>query len=139
MHHWSGAYLGRPYVEGCYDCADLAADVLADRFGVRLRLPGRAASVRGLDAQIAAALDHDLPASAEPAEGDVVLMRVLGRRYGVGHHVGVWCDLGGVPHVLHLPAGGGACLHALDDLPRRGWEVMGIHGRPRGDTHGDRS
>ena len=132
MEHWTTAFLGRPYVAGRYDCADLVADALEERFGVRVRLPGRAASVRGLDAQIGAAFDRDFAATAHPVDGDVVLMRVFGRRYGVGHHLGVWCDVGGVPHVLHLPAGGGVCLHAIDDLPRRGWEVTGVYARPRG-------
>ena len=125
--HWSAAYIGRRYVPGRYDCADLVADVLESEFGVRHHLPGRAASVRGLDAQIDAELGRALRAASEPAEGDVVLMRVVGRRRGVGHHVGVWCRVDGAAHVLHLPAGVGAALHRLRDLPGRGWEVMGVY------------
>ena len=102
------------------------ADVARERFGVQAALPGAAASMRGRDRQIrAAAAELGRPVQT-PAEGDVVLMRAAGRRHEVGHHVGVWCDVDGAHHVLHLPAGAGACLHAVDELPARGFEITEV-------------
>ena len=124
--HWSSGWLGRPYSAARYDCADFAADVVAARTGVRVRLPGRAASIRGRVAQMGAEIDHGLAATDAPVEGDIVLMRLAGRR-GAGNHIGVWCAVAGVPHVLHLPAGAGSCLHPLDALAARGWEAVGVY------------
>lgn len=121
-------YLGRPYVPGRYDCADLVVDVAREQLGLEVALPGRAASLRARDAQIetlTTALAHPVDT---PAEGDVVLMRAIGRRHPVGRHVGVWVHPPGhPPHVLHCAAGAGTCLHPAAGLDARGYEVTGVY------------
>ena len=125
--HWAEGYVGRPHVAGAHDCADLVEAVMAERFGRRLALPGRAAGPRGRDAQVAALAGVFAAPCADPREGDAVLMRQAGRRRAVGHHIGVWCAPGGAPHVLHCLAGAGTCLHALAALPAYGLEAVGVY------------
>ena len=121
-------YLGRPFLPGVYDCAVLVVDVSREQFGMRVRLPGRAASLRARDAQIAAFAAALARPVDTPASGDVVLMRAVGRRRSVGHHVGVYYrPPGGQPHVLHCAAGAGTCLHPVAGLEARGYEVTGVY------------
>lgn len=148
MAHWSDRWLGTPWVADAYDCASLAQDVLRQQFGRTIDLPGRSSSFRARDAQVAAGVSGSFRPAAPPREGDIVLMRLHGRRAGIGHHVGVWCEPDGEPHVLHLPAGIGACRHPLAGLSSRGWDVVGVYRpdpiaeavpgverRPRGAPH----
>lgn len=121
-------YLGRAWIDGRYDCADLVVEVARIELGLEIALPGRAASQRGRDAQTPALVGALCVAVDEPADGDVVLMRAAGRRHAVGHHVGVWHHPAGhEPHVLHCAAGAGTCCHPLSSLPDRGWDVTGVY------------
>ena len=127
MTHWAEAYVGRAYIEGVFDCADLVVLVARERFGREIALPRHASGVRGRDAQIAA-LKGELATLADaPAEGDAVLMRSAGRRCAVGHHIGVWCEAAGEPHVLHCLAGIGTCLHPIRALGNHGLQATGVY------------
>lgn len=130
--HWSEAWLGRPYGAGESDCAALVADVVAERTGRRLALPGRAAGLRGRDRQIAAAADAAVETTT-PADGDVVLMQLRDRRDGVGYHVGVFCVVEDAAHVLHCLAGLGVCRHPVAGIESRGYRVIGYY-RPAFDA-----
>lgn len=122
--HWAESWLG--WSDG--DCADLVRAVMLDRYGLDVPLPSaRAAGVRGRDGQIAATADALAAPVDDPREGDVVVMRAAGRRRSLGHHVGVRCDVGGVPHVLHRLEGAGTCLHRLDGLAAAGLEATGTY------------
>ncbi len=128
--HWSETYIGRPHVAGAHDCVDLVAAVRAETFARPWSPPPRAGSIRARDAQLGAlAGEHARPLrpGETPEEGDGVLMRIAGRKRGLGHHVGVWCAPGGVPHVLHCQAGIGTVLHPLAGLPARGLEATGVY------------
>ena len=127
--HWTEAYVGRACVAGEYDCADLAADVLRERFGRTVAFPARADGIRARDAQIAGLagrLARPLEPGEEPREGDGVLMRQIGRRVA-GHHIGIWTRAGGEPCVLHGLAGAGVRLHRLRALARSGLEATGVY------------
>ena len=127
-HHWTERYIGRPHVEGRFDCADLVVLVMRERFGRTVELPAHGAGVRAWDAQIAA-LKGELAAPVDdPREGDAALMRAAGRRRALGHHIGVWCDAGlAEPHVLHCLAGLGVVLHPARSLPAHGLEAVGVY------------
>ncbi len=130
MAHWAEAYVGRPYMESRFDCADLVVEVLRERFGRVITLPAHAAGVRAWDAQIAAlkgGFARPLGPGEPPREGDGVLMRMTGRRRATGHHIGVWCEAAGAPHVLHCLKHIGACLHPLHGLDRHGLETVGVY------------
>ena len=126
--HWSTRYLGRPFHPFEHDCADLVVAVLREQFGIGISLPGRAATLRGRDAQITdLAWRYGRPVGT-PAEGDVALMRAAARRFGVGHHVGVCClPDGRTHHVLHCAARLGTCLHPLGALADRGYELQMVY------------
>ena len=62
-----------------------------------------------------------------PREGDGVLMAAAARRRSVGHHIGIWCAVGGEPYVLHCLKGVGSILHPLRDLDRRALVLEGVY------------
>lgn len=104
-----------------WDCADFAAAVLREEFGVAVSVPSRRAStIRARDAQILDAAAEVLAPVEVPVDGDVLLMRALGRQRHVGHHIGVVLTIDGRAHVLHLLAGLGGCLHTIDALGEAG-------------------
>ena len=125
--HWAEAYVGRAYVEGRHDCADFVAAVLRERFGRILALPAHAVSVRGWDAQIAALKGVFAVRTTAPQDGDGVLMAAAGRARSIGHHIGLWCAVGGEPYVLHCLRGLGSILHPIRDLDRRALVLEGVY------------
>ena len=138
--HWSDKYLGRPYVRGEFDCADLVVEVARAEFGREVALPRHAEGVRARDKQIERLTGElgrrlDLMAGDVIEDGDIVLMKAAGRRLSLGHHIGVVAELSvGVAAalplaacVLHCLAGVGVVRHPLDYLPERGLERTGIY------------
>lgn len=117
MSHWSDAYVGRPYVEGEFDCAELARTVNREVFGRAIRLPaerwhaGKAGAARlmAMRAQIEdGKADYGVPTDA-PQDGDAVLLYSRARLA----HIGLYCL---IPQGLPSVVGGAAwVLHAADD------------------------
>ena len=134
--HWAESYIGRPYVEGRHDCADFVAAVMRERFGRELALPAHGAArsrapsganTRAWDRQIAALKGVYARRTATPREGDGVLMAAAARRHSLGHHIGIWCAVGGEPYVLHCLKGVGSILHPIRDLDRRALVLEGVY------------
>lgn len=122
MGHWSEAYVGLPYIAGTQDCAELVARVQREVFGRAVTVPSeRAAGPFGRSAQISQG--RDLADRVEqPADGDVVLMMVMGL-----WHVGVYFVLG-EPWVLHaLRRSRQVVSHRLRELPGLGIRVEGFY------------
>jgi len=119
--HWTADHLGRADL----DCAGLVELVQRERYGRDVVLP-RPRSTRARDAEARALTGVLWTPSKAPREGDAVLMRAAGRRV-MSHHVGVYCEPGGVPSVLHALEEVGVCLHRLADLPGRGLELEGVY------------
>lgn len=130
MAHWSETYIGRPHIEGAHDCVDLVSDVLGTCFAKAWTPPPRACGIRARDAQIAClkeAYARPLAAGEAVCEGDIVLMRGLGRTRIAGHHIGVLVLIEGERHVLHCAATIGTVLQPLCGLAARGLETTGIY------------
>ena len=151
--HWAESYIGRAYVEGRHDCADFVVAVMRERFGRELALPAHGAGTRAWDRQIAALKGvyavHVAPEArgtmgapeargstvapeargtmGTPREGDGVLMAAAARRHCLGHHIGIWCAVGGEPYVLHCLKGLGSILHPIRDLDRRALVLEGVY------------
>ena len=142
--HWAESYIGRPYVEGRHDCADFVVAVMREHFGRELTLPAHGAGTRAWDRQIAALKGvyavHVAPEArgtmgapeargtmGMPREGDGVLMAAAARRHSLGHHIGIWCAVGGEPYVLHCLKGVGSILHPIRDLDRRALVLEGVY------------
>ncbi|HFD81043.1 MAG TPA: hypothetical protein ENK05_11745 [Gammaproteobacteria bacterium] len=125
MAHWSEKYVGLPYVEGEMDCAGLAREVQRREFGRVIDLPSeRAPGLRGLHRQIEALKTTYATPTGSPQDGDGVLM--VSR--GALDHIGIYCDIGGEPWVLHAMRGcAQVCLHRLRDLDGLNLTVEGFY------------
>jgi hypothetical protein len=124
--------VGRQYVEGQFDCADLARLVNREVFGREISLPqdrdydGKegAAKVRAMKAQIAAQKDTYATATDTPAEGDGVL--IVSR--GHSCHIGLYALVAGEAWVLHAASNAmQVVLHRVRDLPSKGYTVEGVY------------
>ena len=125
---WPYRYLGRPYRRLDRDCATLAEEVLDETFGVRLTLPGRAASHSGRARQLACCIERLARPVATPADGDVVLLVRIGVRRRAGNHVGIWWQPDqGEGHVLHALASVGAALHPASRLAHVGLRIQQVY------------
>lgn len=125
MPHWSEAYVGRPYIEGEFDCAHLVELVQREQFGRELCLPKEHASdYRAQQRQIAAEKGAIAERTDSPVEGDGVLILSRGR----AEHLGVYCVIHGLPWVLHnFISAGHVCLHRLANLPAQGLTLEGVY------------
>lgn len=118
---WAAAYVGRPYVLGLGECAQQAAAVWRERFGVQVEASPANGDLLKAQRLIKAQLDRsDWQQADAPQEGDAVLMR-KGR---VLCHVGVWVE---PQHVLHCTRADGTVLTPVDDLPAQGFDVAGYY------------
>lgn len=134
--HWTTAYLGRPWRPGAFECVDLVLEVAEAVTGRRPVLPPYAASRGARDGQVAALAETYADPVDTPRDGDVALMAPRGAQGG-GHHLGVAALVEGVPHVLHVAEGRGACLHPVHVLPAHGWTVRGWFRWKDRDHRGD--
>ena len=130
--HWSDKYLGRPYLRGEFDCADLVVEVARAEFGRAVALPRHAEGVRARDRQIERLTGElgrrlDRAAGETIQDGDIVLMKAAGRRLSLGHHIGVAAMLPLAACVLHCLAGVGVARHPLDCLAARQLTLTGIY------------
>ena len=126
--HWAEGWLIRSGVD---DCVDLVENVLLEEFNVEVQFPKRERSIRSKDSQVRRlrgnyAIDVDFHC-LEPGEGDIVLMKATNRRHAIGHHMGVWCCVASVPHVLHKMSEAGARLTRMDRLAGIGLALEGIY------------
>lgn len=123
-------YVGRPYVEGEYDCVDLAACVQREVFGRHIALPSfRERPAPGL-AQVREIrrLRDDLAVRIDAAEtGCGVLLREPGADTGLWH-IGTVFVASAEIWVLHNShTMGCACLQRLGDLQRLGMRLEGFY------------
>lgn len=124
MAHWSTRYIGRPYSET--NCAELAARVQREVFGLEIALPDAMPTFAGHQSKMIDALGADYAYRVTaPADGDAVLMRCRGRL----SHVGVYCDFGrGYGYVLHaMKSAGQVVLHRVRDLARVNLDLEGYY------------
>jgi hypothetical protein len=130
--HWAERYVGRPYIEGEFDCADLARLVQQEVFKREIRLPASRdyagkegmAKIRAMSGQIEACkLDYAGPV-ATPVEGDAVLL--ISR--AASSHIGTWCAIGGEGYVLHCTSRSKqAVLQRIRDLHLFGLKIEGFY------------
>lgn len=125
--HWSAQFVGRPYVEGSYDCAALLEDVQQNIFHRNVDFPKERKSHVILSAKT---IDEHKDAYLEPIpaeeaqEGDVVLMVSRGRL----SHIGVLAVIDGIRYVLHnLKSSGNVALHRVRDLDKYALTLEGFY------------
>ena len=126
MTHWTSKYLSLPS-SAEMDCADFVVLIAREEFNHALILPQHATGIRDRDAQITALAATLTTRTDHPAEGDGVLMRALGRRHTLGHHIGIYAAPSGCPHVIHLLPTIGPRLHCIRSLPIASLELEGYY------------
>jgi hypothetical protein len=132
MAHWSDAYVGLPYVDGEFDCAELARTVQLEVFRRAIDLPTErqylgldgVAKVRAMNAQLAACRDDYGVQTSTPQEGDAVLIVSRGRL----DHIGLYCLINGEAWVLHAASGINQVVRTrLRELPLYGYSLEGFY------------
>lgn len=122
---WTDKWVGRRYVPGEFDCAELVRQVAMEVNGIDIHLPAvrswRKTEPHGALFSVSAS-----PTRA-PREGDVVLMRYMGLRSEFGAHVGIYVDMGGAGWVLHNMESAGVILHPIAGLPARLLKLEGFY------------
>lgn len=130
--HWSAGYIGREYLPGAFDCADLVEAVAREQFGRQVTLPKdrpgdqRSAGYQALLTEHAPRFVErlDLDAAGTPAEGDVVIMIGAGRV----NHVGIAAIVAGEGYVLHnFIKAHQVVLHRIRDLASFGLTIEGFY------------
>ncbi len=121
--HWSAKYIGLPYET--VNCAQLAVWVQRQEFARPIELPTDASGGPfHVSSQISSLKDELATITEYPADGDGVLMRCRGRL----NHIGIYCEIDGIPYVLHaLKSAGQTCLHKIRSLSEQGVEVEGVY------------
>lgn len=132
MSHWSDTYVGLPYIEGEFDCAELTRVVQADVFGRVIDLPMSRlysgltglSKIAAMREQIGLCKDDYAARVAIPKEGDAVLLISRGRI----DHIGIYCLIGGDAWVLHATTGPNQVIRTrLRELKLYGYEVEGFY------------
>lgn len=123
-------YVGMPYVEGVFDCADLAAKVQWEVFGQLIALPvhrKRPAGAMGQAREIRT-LQHELATPLElPVTGCGVLM-YQPTDQAMRWHIGTAFVVGVEVWVLHNSFSmASACLQRLGDVQRQGTRLEGYY------------
>lgn len=118
-------FVGIPYCEDTFDCADFVALVQREMYGREVNLPnGRERGERGY-AVVAGRVEQYATPTDVPADGDLVLMGRKGRK---GGHVGLYFHLDHEGYVLHSnETDGCSVLHRARDLPDFGTTIKGYY------------
>lgn len=119
-------FVGMPYCEATFDCADFVVLVQRELFGREVELPnGRPRGTKG-QAAIAPRLHAFAKRTDPPADGDLVLMRGLGKTKP--GHAGVYFTLAHEGWVLHSnETNGCSVLQRVRDLPTFGAMIEGFY------------
>lgn len=125
MAHWSGRYIGQPYIPGVADCMNLAEQVANEVLGLHIGIPtthetslrGQAEQLSRLKATYAERVDA--PIDAQP-----VLFVARGRFF----HCGAVALIGGETWVLHNDQSAGMVVcQRLRDLTRWAYSFEGFY------------
>lgn len=122
--HWAEQYIGRQYTKGTYDCASLVVEVQREVFGRNIPDYGERPPMRSDEAQVLEDEVRRLTVRIDdPVEGCAVQMRSAGSI----HHLGVYCEVNGEPHVLHNVRRMGTILTKLRDLHKFSMQIEGFY------------
>lgn len=123
--HYANKYIGKPWVQGEYDCWGLVKDVYANEFGIEAI--GTVTKPYNLRDTIELfSLNSNWYANWQkvenPQDGDAVLMR-QGKN---PCHVGVWCEIDG-GGVLHNIEKAGVVFQDLNAIKTSGYSIVGFY------------
>lgn len=123
--HWSDKFVGIPYIEGRYDCADMCAQVEKVIFDKDLVLPQHKPDTDGEASEMIDKGIEELAVKTDrPKDGDLVLMRSSGKL----NHLGVFFRIFATEYVIHNHRTIGAVIvNRISDLRRRRIQVEGYY------------
>jgi len=127
MKHWVHNYIGREYIKDVYDCASLFVDVAKNEFNKNVSIPVDRTGMRY--SEMSVEINQRKLSMADPTdkpeEGDAVLLITP---KGL-NHIGIYCVVNRVPHVLHAMGGSVAqvVLHKLRELDKYNLKVEGFY------------
>lgn len=125
MAHWSGRYIGQPYIPGVADCMNLAEQVANEVLGIYPGIPtAHETSLRGQAEQ----LDWLKATYAERVDAPIDAQPVLFVARGRFYHCGAVALIGGETWVLHNDQSAGmvVCQRMLD-LTRWAYSLEGYY------------
>ena len=131
--HWSEKYVGKKYVDGQFDCAELVRLVQKEIFGREVKLPtfrnhleatGPISKFRLMAEQVAMCKDDVAVKTKWPQEGDGVLLITRGYL----QHIGVYSRINERAWILHASDGSGQVMfQRAKDLVLRGLIIEGYY------------
>ena len=127
MRHWSEKYVGREYRTGVFDCADLLKLVMHYEFGRDIKLPNDRDWRTQKPENISDYAREFASQTTIPIEGDAILMRIVGRKYSLGGHVGILSIVKKRQWVLHSIQNVGCIFHPVKDLATYHLEPVGFY------------
>ena len=124
--HWTKRYVGKPYIQGEYECPHLVQEALSREFGIEVELPK--VNWRRTKPETLAELCSPLAERTErPVKGCGVLMRVQGHWKSLGSHVGLYSPVSGQGWVLHTMRRTGAIFVPLSSIHLYALELVGFY------------
>lgn len=123
MTHWAVKYIGKPWINGEYDCWGLVREVYQNELSVELSpIVTDAASLHCVLREFAKDVNYShLRKTVEFKDKNIVILTQS--KYPC--HVGLYCDVDG-GGVLHNTQGVGVVFQKLPELQMNGWRIMEI-------------
>lgn len=123
MQHWAEKYIGKPWINGEYDCWGLIREVYKNELGVELSpIVTDATSLREVLLEFRKSINYN-KLSPDNKLLDKHITVLTQNKYPC--HVGVYADVDG-GGVLHNMQGVGVIFQKLPDLKMNGWQILEI-------------
>lgn len=123
MQHWAEKYIGKPWINGEYDCWGLVREVYKNELGVELSpIVTDATSLREVLLEFRKSTNYN-KLSPDNKLLDKHITVLTQNKYPC--HVGVYADVDG-GGVLHNMQGVGVIFQKLPDLKMNGWQILEI-------------
>lgn len=123
MQHWAEKYIGKPWINGEYDCWGLVREVYKNELDVELSpIVTDATSLREVLLEFRKSSNYN-KLSSDNKLLDKHITVLTQNKYPC--HVGVYTDVDG-GGVLHNMQGVGVIFQKLPDLKMNGWQILEI-------------
>ena len=123
MQHWAEKYIGKPWINGEYDCWGLVREVYKNELGVELSpIVTDATSLREVLCEFKKSVNYN-KLSSDDKLLDKHITVLTQNKYPC--HVGIYADIDG-GGVLHNMQGVGVIFQKLPDLKMNGWHILEI-------------
>ena len=124
MQHWAEKYIGKPWINGEYDCWGLVREVYKNELGVELSsIVTDATSLREVLCEFQKSTNYN-KLSSDNKLLDKHITVLTQNKYPC--HVGIYADIDG-GGVLHNMQGVGVIFQKLPDLKMNGWQILEIY------------